>query len=268
MDKKPFEKWLYWLLGSLGFLLIVHILFTIKAPHEWLEAKWTAGDVISFAGTIVLGFIAISQTQFANQMNQKILEMQRQDYLPLITITGMVGMSKDRVNYVSEEFYGKFGIYEIRDDDNEVYLGYAVAFKIEPFDFSKPFYCRTYEIQYKYNGKCSMRSLSINTVSVVDNAIKEVFTVEHGNDLMSLTPGEEHRLFFFFVSNEDFSINSNKSHQIIVASQIVLNITMTDFDGKEHNEEITIKKHLIKEAERRFNRANVEFPVSVSYAVG
>lgn len=35
-------------------LLVVHILFKVKAPFEWLIAEWGAGDLIAYIGTFLL----------------------------------------------------------------------------------------------------------------------------------------------------------------------------------------------------------------------
>lgn len=266
MDKKPFEKWWCWLLASIFFLLIIQILFTIEAPCKWLEAKWDAGDIISFAGTIVLGFIAISQTQYANQINKKLLEMQREDYLPLLEITGLAGVTKHQFRYAAEDFDKRVSLHEMRDNENAVYLGYSVALKVGDLDLSKNTYCRSYEVHCKYSGKLNMKSLSLNSIIVEGNGLLREFTIQ-GDDLMSLTPGEEQPFFFFLVSNMDFLNENSEAYQIISAHKMVLKISMTGYDGKQYEEKISVIKHLVKEPEKRFNMGNVEFPVSVAYDV-
>lgn len=266
MDKKPYEKWWCWIIASIMFFVVIQILFTIEAPCKWLEAKWGAGDIISFAGTIVLGFIAISQTQYANQINKKLLEMQREDYLPLLEITGLVGVTKHQFRYATEDFDKKVSLHEMRDAENSVYLGYSVALKVGDLDLNHDTFCRSYEMHCKYSGKLNIKSLSLNSLIVDGNNMRKEFSVQ-GENLMSLTPGEEQSFFFFLVSNMDFQDEESDAYKIISAHNMSLNVTMTTFDGKTYKEEISVVKHLVKEPEKRFNMKNVEFPVSVTYDV-
>lgn len=266
MDKKPFEKWWCWLLASIVFLVVIQILFTIEAPCKWLEAKWGAGDIISFAGTIILGFIAISQTQYANQINQKLLEMQREDFLPLLEITGLIGITKYQLRYAGEDFDKKITLNEMRDAENSVCLGYSVALKVGDLDLTQNTFCRSYEVHCKYSGKLDIKSVSLNSLGIKGNEIRQEFFIQ-GEDLMSLTPGEKQSFFFFLVSNMDFQDEKSDAYKIISAHNMFLNVTMTTFDGKEYQEEIAVVKHLVKEPEKKYNMKNVEFPVSVTYDV-
>ena len=264
MDKKPFEKWWCWLLASAMFLAFVQVLFTIEAPNKWLEAKWDAGDLISFAGTIVLGFIAISQTQYANKMNQKLLEMQYNEYRPLLEITGMVGITKHQLTPAEEDFDKSIALHVMRDAENKVYLGYSKAFKVDEMDCSKETFCRSYEIHCKYNGKAAIESLSVKSLAFEGIEYCKDFNIG-GDNLMSLTPGEEQSFFFFLVSNSNFQETSSQAYQLISTRKMVLTVILTTFDGKRYNEKISIVKHLVREPEQRFNLPNVELPVSVSY---
>ena len=51
-----------------GVPLIIHVLFKIKAPNSFWVAEWSAGDLLSyygsilaFLGTVVLGILALYQ---------------------------------------------------------------------------------------------------------------------------------------------------------------------------------------------------------------
>ena len=46
-------------------IIIIHVLFKIKTGYYWIVAEWEAGDVLgyfgdvlSFVGTIILGYVA------------------------------------------------------------------------------------------------------------------------------------------------------------------------------------------------------------------
>ena len=47
------------ILGSILALIIVHFLYSIPAPFDFLESKWDAGDLITYLGTVFLGIVAI-----------------------------------------------------------------------------------------------------------------------------------------------------------------------------------------------------------------
>lgn len=73
--KKRIKKWWFWLILAVLYLVVVHIMFSIPAPFKWMEAVWSAGDFITFVGTTVLGYVAISQTEKTNQMAERANEM-------------------------------------------------------------------------------------------------------------------------------------------------------------------------------------------------
>lgn len=78
--KKMFNQGWFWLLAAVLFLLIIQVSFTFPAPYKWMEATWGAGDLISFAGTMILGYIAIYQTEQANLMSEKLMTIEENQY--------------------------------------------------------------------------------------------------------------------------------------------------------------------------------------------
>ena len=74
--KSKFKFALLWIIFSVLFLCVIQILFSIPAPAKWLEAVWTAGDLISFIGTVVLGCITVWQTKRANEVSLKLIEIE------------------------------------------------------------------------------------------------------------------------------------------------------------------------------------------------
>lgn len=73
-------------------IIIVHILFSMEAPTVWISAKWSAGDLLayiagfeSFAGTMVLGIIAVYQTKQANRLQKTSV----QGMQPLLSVSSM-----------------------------------------------------------------------------------------------------------------------------------------------------------------------------------
>ncbi len=75
-------------------VLVINFLFKINSNCYWIEAEWEAGDVLgyfgdvlSFLGTVVLGYIAIAQTEKANQMNKELLEIEKNRIKPCVDIS-------------------------------------------------------------------------------------------------------------------------------------------------------------------------------------
>lgn len=66
----------YWIssfiIASIVFLIIVHILFSIYPKNQWLQAKWSAGDLLTYVGTVALGVIALWQNQQLQKENERL----------------------------------------------------------------------------------------------------------------------------------------------------------------------------------------------------
>ncbi len=66
-----------WALISIAFALGIHCLFSFNTSISWLQAKWEAGDILTYASTVALGLLAIWQNQRfkdENDTSQKRLE--------------------------------------------------------------------------------------------------------------------------------------------------------------------------------------------------
>ena len=54
---------LIWVFCSVAFAFTVHCLFSKIAPCKWLEAKWSAGDILTYTSTVALGLLAVWQNK-------------------------------------------------------------------------------------------------------------------------------------------------------------------------------------------------------------
>lgn len=72
--RKWLDHWVGWLVICAVFLIVIQVLFSFPAPCHILDATWEAGDLISFAGTIVLGFVAWQQ-------NARLLKVEEDTYV-------------------------------------------------------------------------------------------------------------------------------------------------------------------------------------------
>lgn len=64
--KKWLKRWKWiviWAMASAIFAIVIQLLFSIHAPCDFLEAKWKAGDILSYVSTVALGLLAVWQNQ-------------------------------------------------------------------------------------------------------------------------------------------------------------------------------------------------------------
>ena len=77
-------------------IIAIHLLFKLQSNCYWIEAEWNAGeilgyfgDVLAFVGTVVLGYIAIAQTEKANHLNNELLDIEKNRIKPHLDISSM-----------------------------------------------------------------------------------------------------------------------------------------------------------------------------------
>lgn len=85
--QKIYNNWvrylLLFLISIMIFLILVHILFKVRLGIYWIEAEWSAGDILSFGGsilsfvgTVVLGCITTKVSIDNNSINQRLAEIE------------------------------------------------------------------------------------------------------------------------------------------------------------------------------------------------
>lgn len=66
---KKVKKWIQshliclWVVSSVLFAIIIHILFSLHISNEWWSAKWSAGDILTYVSTVALGLLAVWQNK-------------------------------------------------------------------------------------------------------------------------------------------------------------------------------------------------------------
>lgn len=64
--KKRIKKWkwiIIWAIASAIFAIVIQLLFSYPAPCDFFDAKWEAGDILSYVSTVALGLLAMWQNQ-------------------------------------------------------------------------------------------------------------------------------------------------------------------------------------------------------------
>ena len=285
MKEKWWQKWWAWLLITSLLMLIIQILFNIHPKSKWLDAVWEPGDLLTFIGTVVLGYIAVYQTkrandtteranhiaEQANQTSAQLIDLQQAEYTPVITVSKFAGLSYDNPNTVCVENYlskphSDLIVHEMRTTKNETIVGMSIAL-IEPGTKEDAhLFQRIYELHFKYQGKPVIKRLRILSVAFLGINYEKRFNIETSPDL-SLTNGDEYNFFAILISNENYTVETNEVYKHITAPVMSITIEMKTMQGKSFVETITIHKHLVKQPDANFNKPNFELAASISYEV-
>jgi len=65
---------LVWAVASVIYAFIIHVLFSLYPSNDWLIAKWTAGEILTYASTVSLGLLAVWQNRKIQSENDKAQE--------------------------------------------------------------------------------------------------------------------------------------------------------------------------------------------------
>ena len=60
-----------WIIASIVFAILIHILFVTDAPCDKLQAQWGAGDILTYTSTVALGLLAVWQNQKFKEENDR-----------------------------------------------------------------------------------------------------------------------------------------------------------------------------------------------------
>lgn len=65
-----------WAVLSTVLAMLIHIIFYVSAPAPFFEAKWGAGDLLSYISTIILAWVAYKQNERYKEDSEKFQEAQ------------------------------------------------------------------------------------------------------------------------------------------------------------------------------------------------
>lgn len=204
-------KW--WIIGSILFLAVVQILYTIPAPSKWLEAKWEAGYFISFVGTVVLGIIAIMQTKDANNMSKRLMQLEENRYK--LEIRPFV-LLEDWTTFEKEHF-------RIRSQPDQLYIS------LSPTIENGPFFCIAFVLT---NSTKSYVSVSFKGIRYADETISDEFWYSNvESKALGLKAGESKSIVFCGNKDEIIGIFDDKN--------IRLEFDLLNRFGDRYREDIT-----------------------------
>lgn len=63
-----------WVFASIIYAFIIHCLYSVYLENTWFVAKWSAGEILTYASTVSLGLLAVWQNQKFQRENDKAQE--------------------------------------------------------------------------------------------------------------------------------------------------------------------------------------------------
>ncbi len=94
-----------WVIASILYAFIIHCLFSMHAPNDWLVAKWTAGEILTYASTVSLGLLALWQNKKfkdENDIAQARLERLTEQANELSTVSAIIEIENERLERLKE----------------------------------------------------------------------------------------------------------------------------------------------------------------------
>lgn len=67
-----YKHWIgCWMILSVLFAVVIHVLFCLETSNKYLVARWDAGDILAYASTVALGLLAMWQNKKQQEENDK-----------------------------------------------------------------------------------------------------------------------------------------------------------------------------------------------------
>lgn len=95
--------WITWAIISILFAVLIHFLFVLVGP-DWLQARWGAGDILTYVGTVSLGLLAVWQNERfkkENDIAQERLERLSQQSNELAIINKILEHEERRIEKIT-----------------------------------------------------------------------------------------------------------------------------------------------------------------------
>ncbi len=185
-------------------LIVVNLLFKWKSNIYIIEAEWSAGDVLgyiagfeAFIGTVLLGVVAIAQNKKANDINDRLLQMQEESQRFKIKEKASPVTLKPLITDLKNKYY------VIKNDDN--YKEYDVVNQ----KYKYIFFMKSPSID---PDNCKLFNMIIEIENISKIILKEIYIDNFRlydittNDSGVSPEKEKIREYVFDENNEDNSI--------------------------------------------------------------
>lgn len=119
-------KWIYiWALLSILYAFVIHWLFNTPGT-VWSQAKWGAGDILTYASTVSLGLLALWQNEkFQSLQAKKDMQSLAINHYPLFEVTKCTARFISRIDgkpdtelkVLEPGFNGNIGFWKLKTHD-------------------------------------------------------------------------------------------------------------------------------------------------------
>ena len=102
-----FEKHLIltWPIASVIYAIVIHILFSISISNTWFQAKWSAGEILTYVSTVALGLLAVWQNKKFKEENDKAQEICKSFFGKIPSVIAVVKFVYRQSYHIGFMFY-------------------------------------------------------------------------------------------------------------------------------------------------------------------
>jgi len=254
------QKWLYFLLSGIGFLLIISpiIVNFSYTPNGKIITEWSAGDLLQYLGTaltgiatIIIAWIAIKQSDNSYELEKRMKDLELNEYSPKLLVNEFIGKSMSAALYsqnISERSILKL---EFKNDKGENNFFHTLAFTFKDINIntSELVYIHNYHFKLEYSSKLFINEVFLDSIRFLDNDMEEIYVLNNINIDMetSLSNKQKAYLGLCFAANELPSKDNSYLNLLYKAKKLEIKLrfkihTQTE-NIKEYEEIIIIRKH-------------------------
>lgn len=217
---------------------------------------------MAYFGTTCLAIVSLWQNENANIINERLNELQKNEYTPNLIVTGLLGIYYFKENYSNIKNKNDIFVTEMRTKDNDIQLGYGVCLIDDDFSDAKYIIPRTYIINLKSVSKSLITKIELKSISFIGAEFQKVYAINKTLDI-SINDNDELKLFIYHFLN----INNHNRNSFLYCRKMRFNILIYTSLNKVFKETITVDKHFIKNYVEGWFKGNIELMVSSSFEI-
>lgn len=202
-------------------IIVLHLLFKIRTDYYWIQADWQSGDVLgyfgdvlSFVGTIILGYVAIIQAEKANQLSNELLKIEKNRIKPCLDVSAQLYKI-----YLAEDANNK--LVEINNNNSDMIMEFLYT---ENPRTGITTTCAVIELEIANNGHSDIQRMFVN-----DNCFY-LSAVEPFNS--------QNEKIVFFVGDTSLKVNEKKILYIHIRREIHANSNLNSDWYRENTDKI------------------------------
>lgn len=244
-------------------ILVISMAFIFLKKNIFDNPDFWYGYMAYF-GTACLAMVSLLQNKNANRMNERLIELQKNEFTPTLLITGFIGITRLKTAYRDLENKNDIFITEMRTIKNEIELGYAICLIDEDFNSEGSSIPRLYEIHLKSVNKSVITMLEIDSISFIGTNFQAKYSINKNLDV-SINNDETFKLFIYHFSNAHQNLKNE--NPFLYCRKMNFKIRMYTSLNKVFEENLTVDKHFIKKGFKECPQGNVELMVSSSFEI-